>query len=80
MKSYFAKQNHQVISGGFYQCLSWARERIQEHENPVLILVTRAGEKNAKIVAEIDSDGERRVIGGKIMPISRLMRNSGGNG
>ena len=72
MKSFIAmdcKRNTQ--QGGYYGCLVWASK---SDNPPVKIYSIRAGEKNAKIVAEVEGDLVRVIHSGRIMPIKSLRK------
>lgn len=74
MRSYFAKQGRTIHSDSWLNCIGWAREQITLTAKPVHILTARPGEKNARIVAEITTDGERRITDGRVIKVKELRR------
>ena len=74
MRSYFLVQGKFVDEGGWDFVLRLARQRVLLNSNPVRIFTARAGEKSARIVAEIDSDGERKILGGRLCRLCYLRR------
>lgn len=57
--------------------MSWARQQIKENDAPVRLLTTRGGDKDAVIVAEIATDRERIIKGGRTLTVKRLMNGKG---
>ncbi len=75
MTSYFALAGKEVYSGGFAQCVAWARSRVEaDSEAVVKILRARAGEPTARVVAEVTREGERIIARGRHLPVSNLKR------
>ena len=72
MRSFFAKQGNAVHSGGWLSVVLWARVAIEQDDTPVQILSARAGDKIARVIAEISLDGERLIRGGRIIKLKLL--------
>ena len=73
MRSYFALQKNNLHSGGWSDVLYWAREKILKDSAPVKIFTARAGDRNARIVAEICVDEERLINDGRLMSLKDLL-------
>ena len=73
MRTYFAVQQHKTINAGWQQCLQWARQQIHENDAPVHLLTARGDDQQAIIIAEVTTDHERMIEGGRAMSIKRLM-------
>ncbi len=76
MRTYFAVQGNKSFNSGWQQCLSWARHQIQENNSAIQLLTARAGDKEAVVIAEITTDGERMIKGGRALPVKRLMNGN----
>jgi hypothetical protein len=76
MRTYFAVQDDKSFNSGWQQCLSWARHQILENNSAIQLLTARAGDKEAVVIAEITTDSERMIEGGRALPIKRLMNGS----
>jgi hypothetical protein len=76
MRTYFAVQGNHSVNSGWQQCLSWARNQIQQDNRAIQLLTARAGDKEAVVIAEITNDGERMIAGGRALFINRLMHGS----
>jgi hypothetical protein len=63
--SYIALQGRETKGGTFAECVLWARARVCKGSPPVKIARARAGEKHARVVAEIAPEGERLIRGGR---------------
>ena len=72
MRSFFAKQGNAVHSGGWLSVVLWARVAVKQDEIPVQILSARAGEKFARVIAEISLDGEKLIRDGRIIKVKFL--------
>ena len=75
MKSYFAIQKSNCFSGGWGSCIQWAQESLQDNSAPIQILIARAGEKKARVIAEITLEGIRMIRQGRSMDVKRLMNH-----
>ena len=73
MRTYFAVQQHKSINAGWQQCLQWAREQLDENDAPVHLLTARGDDQQAIIIAEVTTDHERMIEGGRAMSIKRLI-------
>lgn len=73
MRTYFAVQQHKTINAGWQQCLQWARQQIHENDAPVHLLTARGDDQQAIIIAEVTTDHERMIEGGRAMSIKRLI-------
>ena len=73
MRTYFAVQQHKTINAGWQQCLQWAREQLDENDAPVHLLTARGDDQQAIIIAEVTTDHERMIEGGRAMSIKRLI-------
>ena len=73
MRTYFAVQQHKTINAGWQQCLKWAREQLDENDAPVHLLTARGDDQQAIIIAEVTTDHERMIEGGRAMSIKRLI-------
>ena len=72
MKSYFAFHGNVVFPGGFVQCVRWAASETEIGVEVIKIAQARAGEPNARIIAEVDAGGFQFVSAGRVVPIKRL--------
>lgn len=72
MRSYYAVQGNIVRNGAWIEMIKWARKAVVLNELPVQLLTARAGEKSARIIAEIDVGGERLITQGRIMSVKNL--------
>ncbi len=72
MKSYFAFHGNVVFPGGFVQCVRWAVSETEMGIELIKIAMARAGEANARIIAEVDAEGFQFVSAGRVIPIKRL--------
>ena len=73
MRTYFAVQQHKTINAGWQQCLKWARQQIHENDAPVHLLTARGDDQQAIIIAEVTTDHERMIEGGRAMSIKSVM-------
>ena len=73
MRTYFAVQQHKTINAGWQQCLQWAREQLDENDAPVHLLTARGDDQQAIIIAEVTTDHEHMIEGGRAMSIKRLI-------
>ena len=73
MRTYFVVQQHKTINAGWQQCLQWARQQIHENDAPVHLLTARGDDQQAIIIAEVTTDHERMIEGGRAMSIKRLI-------
>jgi hypothetical protein len=73
MRTFFAVQDDKSFNAGWHQCLSWARQQIQENHTAIQLLTARAGDKEAVVIAEITIDSERMIEGGRTLPVKRLI-------
>ena len=72
MRSYFATQGKRVHADGWQGVLMWAKEQIQNDPTPVKILTARAGDRTAKVVAEVTLEGGRLIEQGRQVPLRSL--------
>jgi hypothetical protein len=72
MRSYFATQGKRVQEGGWQSVLIWANEQIQTDPTPVKILTARAGDRTARVVAEVTQEGGRLIEQGREVPLRSL--------
>jgi len=73
MRSYFAVQEKNIYQGGWLSVIDWARRRIQFNPSPIKLFTAHAGDKNARIIAEITPDRERAIKGGRIISLKTLL-------
>lgn len=76
MRSYFAKQGNKLHQGGWVEVLAWARKEIDGDSTPIKLFTSRAGEPDARIVAEISTDGERLINEGRIISLKALINGN----
>ena len=73
MVSYVATTRSKSYRGGWQSCVEWSRQQVATDPRVVAhILLARAGEKDGRVVAEIASDGARRVHRGRLVPLRKL--------
>jgi hypothetical protein len=72
MRSYFATQGKRVHAGGWQSVLMWANEQIKIDQTLVKILTARAGDRTAKIVAEVTQEGGTLIEQGRQVPLKSL--------
>jgi len=72
MRSFFVITGSSARAGGWRECLLLAREMTQRNGSVVQIATARAGEKKARIVAEVTPSSERLIKNGRIIKIRRL--------
>lgn len=61
----------------FPNCLRWAQARACSTGSVVKIIVARPGERFARIVAEVTSDGVRASPSHRVIPMKRLRLHHG---
>ena len=74
MRSFIALQRRTAHPGGWLDCIAWARAHAKEGP-PVRILTARAGERTARVVAEVSTDGERLITGGRVISLGQVLKN-----
>ena len=74
MLTFYAVQQKAVFNSGWLGCIEWAREQLQNNPAPIQILLARAGEKTARVVAEITPNGARMIRQGREVKVKGLMR------
>jgi hypothetical protein len=73
MLSYIATTRSKSYRGAWPACVDWCRAQVADHPKTVAhILLARAGEKDGRVVAEIASDGARRVHSGRLVPLKKV--------
>ena len=74
MRSYTATTGQgNVITGGWYQCLYWAGEKIKEDDSSIVTIhVARPSEKIATVVGEVTIEGFRRIFEGRVVSFKKL--------
>lgn len=73
MRTFFAVQDDKSFNSGWQQCLSWARQQIQENNTAIQLLTARAGDNDAVVIAEITINNERMIEGGRTLSVKRLI-------
>lgn len=73
MRSYFALQGNKLHQGGWLTVRDWGRRRIQISPSTVKLFTARGGDKNARVIAEITSDGERVIQDGRSVSLKALL-------
>ena len=72
-------RDHSPILGNWYQVTYYARMAITEDQHLILKLYkARAGEKKARLIAEITRDGIRGIENGHQPTIRNLLKNHHG--
>ena len=75
MLTFIATDGKTKFSGGIVSCLDWASSRIQLGNSSVVkVLKVRAGEKNARVFAEVDALGIRMIERGRSVGVKVLNR------
>ncbi len=73
MRTYIAKYGKQRFTGGLFQCINWGRHEAEESTSIVVkIHKARAGEKLARVVAEVTSENVQMIEHGRYVPLRRL--------
>lgn len=73
MLSFVAVTRGESHQGAWASCVAWCRSHVADHPKAVThILVTRGGEKQGRVVAEIAADSERRVHRGRLVPLKKV--------
>jgi hypothetical protein len=72
VRAYFALHGTVTHHGAYHHCLDWCRRRVTGNSTSALVLTARAGQKTAKVIAEITAKGERIVLDGRLVPIRKL--------
>jgi len=73
MRTFFAVQQDKSFNSGWQQCLSWAHQQIKEDGTAIQLLTARGGDKDAVVIAEITTDHERMIEGGRALSVKRLI-------
>lgn len=73
MRTFIAMQRGSHIIGGWPTVFNWAVERIKSNQDEIKILTARGGEKEAVIVAVIDSAGIRLIRDGRKARVKTLL-------
>lgn len=59
--------------GPWADCIAWCRDQVRaDHTAVAHVLLCRGGEKQGRVVAEVTADNERRVTGGRVVPLRGL--------
>lgn len=75
MKTFTALVKGSVrFSHGLLGCLQWARNTAAAEKVVVAIVVTRAGEKESRVIAEVDETGIRFIQHGRVIRSRRVLR------
>ena len=73
MLSFIAVANSRSYCGAWPACIAWCRRQLADHPKTVAhVLLARGGEKHGRVVAEVTGDGERRIYGGRVVPLKKL--------
>ncbi len=73
MLSYVATTRSKSHRGGWQSCVEWSRQQVATDPRVVAhILMARGGEKHCRVVAEVTGDGERRINGGRVVPLKKV--------
>lgn len=72
MHCYFAIQGKHTHAGGWYSIATWATSQILLDSTTIKILKARAGEKNARVVAEITQEGMTAIENGRQVAVRSL--------
>ena len=72
MHSYFATQGKLTHAGGWYSVTAWASSQIQIDPTPVKILKARAGQKQARVIAEVTPEDIHSVQAGRQVAVRSL--------
>ena len=74
MHSYFAIQKDKHYAGGWQSVVCWARESLKYDSNEVKLLMARAAEKEAQVVAVLSRDEEKIIRNGRRVKLRVLYR------
>lgn len=73
MLSFVAFARDGAYCGAWSSCMNWCRAQVAKDPRVVAhVLLARAGEKHGRVVAEVTSDGERRVSRGRLVPLKKV--------
>lgn len=63
-----------ATTGGWFQCLQWAKQQIEDTVTVVKVFVAKPGEKEARVVGEVSLDGVRFLPGERQLAIRKLLK------
>lgn len=69
MRTFFAIQQDKTFNPGWQQCLSWAHLQIKGDITAIQLLTARGSYKEAVIIAEITTNSERMIEGGRTLAV-----------
>jgi hypothetical protein len=72
MRTYIGLHGGVIRHGGYQHCLNWCRGRVSGGSTAALVLTARPGEKAARVVAEVTSEGERAITNGRLVPLRKV--------
>ena len=72
MRSYLAVRGRLAREGGWQDVMRWARHQIMQNPMPIKIVTARAGEPDARIVAEVTTEGVQMIRGGRKVAMKGL--------
>ncbi len=77
MHTYIAhdKLSGMTDCGGFFKVIEWSRKRIKEKKSLIVIIKCRP-EAGGQVVAEIDHNEERVIVGGRIIIFREILKLS----
>lgn len=74
MRSFIAVIGKHSYCGGWRDCLEWSRAKIRDDHHAVArIFAARAGERSARVVAEVEHGSERTIRNGRLVPVQKLL-------
>lgn len=81
MVSYIAhdKASGAVQDGGLSVCIRWAVARVEQSQNAVIAIIKARPGEDARVIADVDSDGLRWVFNGRYLPkreVTKLTRRA----
>ena len=75
MLSFVATTRKKSHSGGWQSCVAWCRQQVaNDPKAAVSIILARGGEKEGRVVAEIAADRERRIYGGRLVELKKVVQ------
>ena len=73
MRSYYAQFEQQAFAGGYCDCLAWAAAKAMDNPSKMSKLFTaRAGDRDARLLLEIDSERITNVTSSQFVAIKKL--------
>lgn len=73
MRIFIATNGKEVLTAGYAQCVSWARQL--KSDLPTVIHTARGGDRRARVIAEVMANEDvRHIMNGRIISITKLYR------